>query len=374
MAARTEIITSLDALEALQPAWAELHGASGGGPFSSMDWMLAWTAAFGSEAVPRIGCVWRDGQLTAALPLGLKREPLWRGGPRLRKLSMLCSNRAGFHDALAVPGHEADAAALLEEMLAARDCDVADLAPMRAAGAFGWMAAAHRGGHLRSRQRQELRAALCRHDDGLDACLARRSRKFRRLLRAGHRALQQREHEILTADRPGGGADRILDGVLALSARKVRLGTGGGSSQRTRVFFEELWRRLSARGRMVLHLLTIDGRPAASSLCAEAGSISYRLALDFDVTHGRVSPGRIMAWRGIETAVARGLKTSNTLRSTQFLDHLGDSYETFHRLRICRRYRRADLWLAVRELLRPVGQKARKLQQLAPRKNSAFFG
>lgn len=374
VAAKTEIITDLAALEVLQPAWAELHAASGGGPFSSMEWILAWAAAFGQDAAPRIGCVWRDGQLTAALPLGLKREALWPGGPRLRKLSMLCSDRAGFHDALAAPGHEADAAALLAEMLAARDCDVADLTPMRAAGAFGQISDVDGSGRFRCRQRPEIRAAVCGHDDGLEACLARRSRKFRQSLRAGHRVLAKRDHQMLTADRPGGEAARILEGALALSARswKARLGTDIGSSTRTRVFFQELWRRMSASGTIVVHLLTIDGREAASSICVEAGSTSYGLILDFDESYGKISPGRIMAWRGIEGAIERGMDRSNTLRSTPFLDRLADTFETFHRLRICRRYRQADLWLGAQDLLRPVGRRARKLKQLRTRKRSAF--
>ncbi|MEW2912760.1 GNAT family N-acetyltransferase [Leisingera sp. JC11] len=376
VAAKTEIITNLGALEALQPAWAELHAASGGGPFSSMDWILSWSVAFGERAAPRIGCIWRDGQLTAALPLGLKREPLWQGGPQVRKLSMLCSDRAGFHDILAAPGQEADAAALLDEMLAARDCDVADLTPMRTAAAFGRISDAGGSGSFRSRQRQEIRAAVCRHDDGLDACLARRSRKFRRSLRAGHRALKQREHEMLMADSPGAAADRILDATLSLSARtwKAKLGTDIGTDTQTRVFFQELWRRMSASGTMVVHLLNIDGRPAASGLCVEAGRTSYGLILDFDETYGKISPGRIMAWRGIEAAIARGCETSNTLRSTPFLDRLADEFETFHRLRICRRYGWADLLLTAQDVLRPVGKKARKLKQLRTRKRSAFAG
>ncbi|MBY6058076.1 GNAT family N-acetyltransferase [Leisingera daeponensis] len=341
-----------------------------------MDWILSWSSAFGEGAAPRIGCAWRDGQLTAALPLGVKREPLWRGGPQMRKLSMLCSDRAGFHDVLAVPGQETDAAALLEEMLAARDCDIADLTPMRAAAAFARISGTEGGSRFRTRQRQEIRAVVCRHDDGLEACLARRSRKFRSSLRAGRRALQQREHEMLTADSPGAAADRILEAALALSARtwKARLGTDIGTGKRTRLFFQELWRRMSASGTMAVHLLIIDGRPAASSLCVEAGGTSYGLVLDFDETYGKISPGRIMAWRGIEAAIERGLKTSNTLRSTPFLDRLGDEFETFHRLRVCRRYGWGDLLLTTQDLLRPVGKRARKLKQLRTRKRSAFVG
>lgn len=376
MASKTEIITDIGALAALQPAWAELHAASDGGPFSSMDWILSWAGAFGEGAAPRIGCVWRDGQLTAALPMGVKRVPLWQGGPQVRKLMMLCSDRAGFHDILAAPGQEADAGALLEEMLAAKECDFADLTPVRTTPALSRFSEASGKGGLRRRQRQEIRAAVCRHDDGLDACLARRSRKFRSSLRAGHRALKLREHEMLTADSPGDASDRILGAALSLSARtwKARLGTDIGSSRRTRDFFQELWRRMSASGTMAVHLLTIEGRPAASSLCVEAGGTSYGLILDFDESYSKISPGRIMAWRGVEAAIARGCKSSNTLRSTPFLDRLADEFETFHRLRVCRRYGVADLMLTAQDLLRPVGKKARKMKQLRTRKRSAFVG
>jgi len=374
VAARTEIITDLGALEALQPAWAELHRASGGGPFSSMDWMLAWSAAFGAGAQPRIGCVWRDGQLAAALPLGVKPAPLWKGGPRLRRLSMLCSDRAGFHDVLAAPGHGEDAASLLNGLLAARDWDLADLTPMREAGAYGRIRAGSGQGGFRNRQRSEIRAGVSRHDDGWEACLARRSRDFRKSLRSGRRALAKTDFQLLTATEPGGEADRILEGALTVSARtwKARMGTDIGTDSSTRRFFRALWQNMSASGTMAVHLLVIDGREAASCICLEAGDTSYGMILDFDESYRKISPGRIMAAACIETAAGRGLHYTNMLRSTPFLDRLADEFENFQRLRICRRYGYADLLLTAQELLRPVGARARKLKQLRTRKRSAY--
>ncbi|KIC16246.1 GNAT family N-acetyltransferase [Leisingera sp. ANG-Vp] len=369
-----EIVTDPGALEALRPAWAELHRASGGGPFSSMGWILAWIAGFGNGARPRIGCAWRDGQLVAALPLGVNRAPLWKGGPRLRRLSMLCSDRAGFHDVLAAPGHGREAAGLMENLLAARDWDVADLTPMRVAGAYGRIRAATAQGRLRNRQRGEIRAGVCRHDDGWEACLSRRSRDFRKSLRSGRRALAKTEFQLLTATKPGPAADRILDGALTVSARtwKARMGTDIGTDTGTRRFFQALWRNMSASGTMAVHLLVIDGREAASCICLEAGDTSYGLILDFDESFRKISPGRIMAATCIETAAARGLHYTNMLRSTPFLDRLADDFESFQRLRICRRYGYADLLLTAQELLRPVGARARKLKQLRTRKRSAY--
>lgn len=369
-----EIIADLGALEALQPAWAELHHASGGGPFSSMDWIRAWGAAFGEGAEPRIGCVWRDGQLVAALPLGVKRTPLWKSGPRLRRLSMLCSDRAGFHDVLAAPGHGEDAADLLQELLAVRDWDVADLTPMREAGGYDRIRAVTAQGRFRNRQRGEIRAGVCRHDDGWEACLSRRSRDFRKSLRSGRRALAKTDFQLLTATEPGEAADRILDGALTVSARtwKARMGTDIGTDASTRRFFQALWRNMSASGTMAVHLLIIDGREAASCICLEAGDTSYGLILDFDESYRKISPGRIMASTCIETAASRGLHYTNMLRSTSFLDRLADEFENFQRLRICRRYSYADLLLTAQQLLRPVGARARKLKQLRTRKRSAF--
>lgn len=339
-----------------------------------MDWILAWSTAFGRGAQPRFGCSWRDGQLTAALPLGIKRAPLWNGGPHLRRLSMLCSDRAGFHDVLAAPGQEADAAALMEDLLAARDWDVSDLTPMRTAGGYGRIRASLSGGRLRSRQRGEIRAGVCRHDDGWEACLARRSRDFRKSLRACKRALQKQEHSILMAAAPGAEQKRILEAALDLSARtwKARMGTDIGTDARTRQFFQELWRRMSPRGTMVVQLLVIDGQEAGSCICLDAGNTTYGLILDFDERFRKLSPGRIMSWQGVTAAADRGIHYSNLLRSTPFLDRLADEFESFQRLRICRRYGYADLLLAAQELLRPVGAKARKLKQLRTRKRSAF--
>ncbi|KIC10762.1 hypothetical protein RA19_10240 [Leisingera sp. ANG-M1] len=150
------------------------------------------------------------------------------------------------------------------------------------------------------------------------------------------------------------------------------MGTDIGTDARTRQFFQELWRRMSPRGTMVVQLLVIDGQEAGSCICLDAGNTTYGLILDFDERFRKLSPGRIMSWQGVTAAADRGIHYSNLLRSTPFLDRLADEFESFQRLRICRRYGYADLLLAAQELLRPVGAKARKLKQLRTRKRSAF--
>jgi CelD/BcsL family acetyltransferase involved in cellulose biosynthesis len=374
VAARFEILTDLDQIADLRAAWDELHQCSGGGPFSSMDWITSWHAAFGEGARPRFGLAWRDGLLTAALPLGLLRAPLWKRGPRLDKLSMLCSNRAGFHDVLAAPGHEQDAVDLMAEILAGPVWDLVDLTPMRAQDALSCIQTGAAERKLRSRARVEIKAAICRHDDGWQACLSRRSRGFRKSLRAGHRALENTEYQLLNATSPGFSSEQILAGALALSARswKAQMGTDIGTGSRTRRFFHALWQQMSARQAMALQLLVVDGREAASYISLDAGGVSYGLIIDFDESYRKISPGRVVLCAAIEAAASRGLKATNMLRSTPFIDRLADEFESFQRLRLCPRYGYGDLLLGAQELLRPVGAKTRKLKQLRTRKRTAI--
>lgn len=56
------------------------------------------------------------------------------------------------------------------------------------------------------------------------------------------------------------------------------------------------------------------------------------------------------------------------------MDRMADEFESFRRLRICRRYGGCDMLLAAQDLLRPVGARARKLKQLRTRKRSAIVG
>lgn len=377
MVARIQVLEDCAGFTALGPAWAELHSSAQGGPFSSVDWIESWFAAFADADIqPRIGCLWRDGQLVAALPLGIVVRRLAKTGPRFAHLEMLCRDRAGFHDLLAAPGHEDAIPVLARQMLATQNCDILDVTPVRQAGALNALDRGLGRQGYATWPRDEIRAAICEHPDGWDACLARRSRDFRKSLRRAQAALEENEHEVLEAGCPGGGTDQILNRALALSARtwKARLGTDIGSDARTRNFFLQLWKRLSAKGQMKVHLLSIGGCEAASYIALEQGVTSYGLIVDMDERFRAVSPGRVVVCAAIRAAADRGLSETNLLRSSPFIDRLADRFETYGRLRACRRLSQANLWLTAQDLLRPFGKTARKRKQKQTRKRAAFTG
>lgn len=375
MATRIDILEDVEGFAALAPAWRRLHAAARGGPFSSPEWIAAWIATYADTPVrPVIATAWRDGEIVAALPLGLRRRRLVSGTLPVTVLEMLCDARAGFHDVLVAPGHEDVVAQLTAALRSGGRCSAIDLSPLAKTPGTVALAAAAEAQGLRLRRREEIRSAVSDLSGGWEAFLQRRSREFRKSLRVNHRKLEQREHAFHSARAPGPEADRVLSGLLDLSARcwKARMGTDIGSEPRTRRFIEALWHHMAPHGTITVNLLVIDGQEAASYLALEDEESVYGMITDFDEAFREFSPGRLIVAAGFMEAAARGRQRADNLRYTPFTERFADSSYTFERLRLCPRNGPADLLLGAAERLRPIGSEARRWWRRRSRKRIAY--
>lgn len=377
MATTVEFIDDLDKLRRIASVWATFHREAGGGPFSSSEWLSAWVEAYGNSGpTPHVGLVWRDGQLVAGALFGFERRSKGAvtSSLKFRKLVMLCRERAGYHEVLALPGHEDAAALLLNAVVKNGGWQLIDLTPMKSGPALDAFCAEARASGLMVLQRNEIKADISDLSDGWDGYLARRSSNGRKTLRSTLRDVDAQAHRLSQTGSPGPEADAVLEKVLDLSQHcwKAQMGTDIGTDPRARTFFRTLWRGLSARGAMRLNLLEIDGKSASAATTLVENGLEYGMIVDFDEAFAAYSPGRYIISQALINAASRGIRHMDFLRHTAFTERFADHSADFVRLRLCRRFGVAGIWLALKERLRPIGRELRRRHKLRTRKRAAF--
>ena len=377
MATTVEFIDDLAKLRGIVPIWAVLHRESGGGPFSSAEWLSAWIEAYGSTGpTPYVGLVWRDDKLVAGALFGIerRRDRAVASSLKFRKLVMLCRERAGFHEVLALPGHEDAAAMLLRAVVKKGGWQLIDLTPMKSSPALAAFSAEARALGLMTLERNEIKADHCDLTGGWEGYLAQRSANGRKTLRSTLRAVEAQNHSLWQLGSPGAEADAVLEKVFDLSQLcwKAQMGTDIGTDPRARAFFRALWRGLSMRGAMRLNLLEIEGKSASAATTLIENDVEYGLIVDFDETYAAYSPGRYVVTKALMNAAGRGVQHMDFLRHTSFTERFADRSADFIRLRLCQRFGAAGIWMALEERLRPFGRELRRRQQLRTRKRAAF--
>ncbi|MFZ1468776.1 MAG: GNAT family N-acetyltransferase [Paracoccaceae bacterium] len=373
---RVEVMTDPAALIAVAPAWRALHRAAGGGPFSTIAWIAATTGTFGTTGVqPCLAVVWQADRLVAGALLALGRGRLSRRGPRVMRLQMLCQERVGFHEVLALPGLESPAMdALAGVLMADKRWALLDLTPMLASSALEALRDGFRRKGMIEWVRPEIHHTICDLTGGYEAYLGRHNRTFRKAVRQTATRVAAAGGQVLQARGDDPGDDTILERALAVSARcwKARAGTDLGTLPMDRTFTSSLWSGLSARKAMRILLLTINGRDAASVFMLREGAVEYGWVCDFDEAFAELSPGRFMLCQALETAAADHIETVDFMRSTPFTERFADRIETYDRIRLCRPGNPARLWIALQERMRPLGSDLRRWYRQRTRKRIAF--
>ena len=377
MATTVEFIDDLDKLRRIAPVWATFHQEAGGGPFSSSEWLSAWIEAYGdSGPAPHVGLVWRDERLVAGGLFGIERRSEKAISPKVkfRKLVMLCRERAGYHELLALPGHEDAGALLLSAVVKQGGWQMIDLTPLKSGPELDAFAAEARSLGMMVLQRNEIRADISDLSSGWEGYLSRRSANGRKTLRSNMRDVEAQDHRLWQIGTPGPEADTVLEKVLDLSQLcwKAQMGTDIGTDPRARTFFRALWRGLSARGAMRLNLLEIEGKSASAATTLVENGLEYGMVVDFDETFAAYSPGRYIITQALMNAANRGIRHMDLLRHTDFTERFADHSADFVRLRLCRRFGVAGLWMALEERLRPIGRELRRRHKLRTRKRAAF--
>ena len=377
MATSVEFIDNFDTFRRIAPAWAGLHQAAGGGPFCSVEWALAWAAAYAPTGpTPHIAVVWRDDQLVAGALLGIVHGSISALAPamKVRKLVMLCSERAGYHEVLVLPGHSDAVVMILDALVDQGNWQIIDLTPIKPGPALEALAQRAGALGLMVMQRAEIQTAICDLAGGWDGYLLRRSANGRTAIRSTSREVEANHHKLTQTGTPGPVADAVLEKVMDLSQLcwKAQMGTDIGTDPKARLFFRTLWQGLSARGAMRLNLVEIDGESAASATTLIENGQEYGLVLDFNESFAALSPGRYIVSCALSDAASRGITQMDLLRQTSFSSRFADRSEEFMRLRLCRRFGVVGIWMAVENRLRPLGRELRRRHKLRTRKRGAF--
>lgn len=302
-APRTELVDDFDRLAELP--WDDLHARSpGAGTFLRRGWLLPWAETF----APRLRCValWRDERLDGLLPLHLQ-------GDTLLPLGSPVSDRHGA--LLAGPDPFGDAAHLLGALRSLRGwtrCVLPALppdTPLRLAPVAAEIAD--------QTEPDEVSPALTA-EEGADPWLcipARKRRDIRRILR-----LLERQGRLLTwelADRET--IDDALRVFSDLHAERWRERNQPGvlADPRVREHLHRACRMLHDDGVLRLHLLRIDGRPAAALLAfSEDGRLQCYLT-GWSSSFARYSPISLVLARAIRLASAEGARTIDFLRGKE---------------------------------------------------------
>lgn len=368
------VLTDWDAFAALREPWDALVAASGAGPFVSHDWLAAWWAAFGGDRRPLVLQVWRDGQLVAAAPLSLSREPLhpslpW---PRHATIRMMSDHRTGFNGWPVAPGHE-DAVALMLSGLRdrGRDWSASFLEPIPMDASFENLVAGATAIGMPTLALPSIRSGVALLDKGWEAYLKARSSKERWRIRSTCRKAEEAGTKLLT-ERDG--VPDMLDRILALSTLswKARAGTAIGVREDTRRFMRMLWETMGRRGEIALYLLTQGGTDVASSIVVLEGDNAYGFAKDFREDYAQVSPGRVLVANLLKDRAERGTRRFDMLRSSPFLDSFADEHYALATLRLFPRPNLPSGVMRLAEAVRPLGRGWRSVRRRMKRRRAAF--
>jgi CelD/BcsL family acetyltransferase involved in cellulose biosynthesis len=328
-----DVVEHIDGLRALEPEWdALLAVCPDATVFQTFEWYRAWFEGLGQHDPAlrlHILTVRREGRLAAVAPLMI------RGAAGRRTLMHLSAPFADYHTFLIDPAcapeaHRAIWQAVAETQGAWDQLDLDDILPHGCLAAHlhspcfrerlpaAELQPSSRCWRLDLRDRASVAQILQKHEYQV---------KLRRLARQGqlvcahHRDPEQiaarfplftAMHQAQWRDRPDGFARFDEPHIAAL--------------------FRRVAEALSARGRLLLTELSLDGRPAAFFYSFLFGGVYWAYRPCFDVGLARYSPGSVMMYRLVEHLAAEGVRTLDLMRG----EH---SYKTSFSNQIIRNWR-----------------------------------
>ncbi|HEY3358410.1 MAG TPA: GNAT family N-acetyltransferase [Polyangia bacterium] len=305
-----EELTTLPALEALEPEWRDLCArAPGAGPFQLPDWLLPWTRCFAPRE-PWVLCARAAGRLVGVLPL-LR----WRDGAS-RLVAPLGAGISDTHDAVLDPAHaDAARAALLRRLAAARaSFDRVDLEQLPPASPL--LTAPLPLGLRDEVTPQDARPVVRLPRGAAFAAVvpAGQRRKLARYRRAAARAGGLALELAAPADAPA-----AMERLIRLhGARWSRRGEAGMvAAPELQDFHREVAARMAQRGALRLYTLRLAGAPIASLY---AFAVRERLSCylqGFAPAVAHLSPGVLLLGAVLEAALADGVAVVDLLRGQE---------------------------------------------------------
>jgi CelD/BcsL family acetyltransferase involved in cellulose biosynthesis len=307
-----EEVRAGDALAALAPDWWALwERCPSASPFRTPAWLVAWWGAFAHGTLLALAA--RDGgQLSALLPLYVERVA---GGAR--RLSLLGTGVSDYMGALVAPGADDALDALLAHAAGRADLwDVAEfeqLAPGEPLARARWPWPAH--------DRLEVQEAcpVAPLPGDADEFLARLPPRFRSRITGRYPrrlgGIGELEHVVAGPDDVDG---TVADLCRLHTARRAARGLDTPlASPDMQGFLQRAAAGFAARGLLRLHALRLSGRrigvvmvfAARKRACAYLGAF----APEFE----NYSPGVLLLWYAIRTAIEDGALEFDFLRGRE---------------------------------------------------------
>ncbi|HXU42955.1 MAG TPA: GNAT family N-acetyltransferase [Burkholderiales bacterium] len=319
MTRRVKVLTGLEAMAAIVPAWEDMAAAAiEPNPFYEPWMLLPALELFGLGRGFRLVTVWNGERLDAVTPL--ERTATFKGLP----LPALSSWRHR-HCLLCTPLVRADGAA---ETLAA----LIEWLPKEGASLVGLQYIPAEGRFNRALA-DALKVAKVKPFvlDGYDRPVLRRakdgetyieefiSRKERQELRRRERRLQEQGKLTRVALGQGEDLGRWIDEFLRLEASgwKGKEGSAMICSEANRRFLTETFTAAYKRGRLEMVGIDLDGKPLGRCTGFIAGEGAYAFKPAYDEAFARFSPGII-------AEVAR-IRTLHELSGVKWMDSFTDA-------------------------------------------------
>jgi CelD/BcsL family acetyltransferase involved in cellulose biosynthesis len=303
-----ELITDVERLAALAPAWDALAVACAL-PQMSPAWVLAWWRHVAPErAVPRTVAV-RDGDAL----VGVAPFYVAPGGGRL-DYRLPGIEIAGRLAPLAVPGREWEIAEAVAHALA-QATPRPDAVRFEGVPLEGhWLPALREGwpGALRPPLRLTQvggNPLILLREDSFEAWLAARSANFRGQMRR----LRRRFAEAGGVSRLATHATLAKDAAALTRLHASRWGGRGHSNlvdlgERFSAFVVELGEALLGEGRFALRVLELDGEPICAQLFVGAGGTFLFVNGGWDERQAALRPSLVCLLDAVEDVFARGAR------------------------------------------------------------------
>jgi CelD/BcsL family acetyltransferase involved in cellulose biosynthesis len=304
---RTRHIASLEAFEALRPAWDALVRESGRtSPFLSHEWFTCcWRGAGPSRRPETILIEDTTG------PVGLVPLTHWRGRLHrvpVRFVGMLDAPDTPYVDWLTVGRPEPIVDAVLTELTRRRDWDVFALSGLPLDSLTLKALESVLPGRFRTLRLPPLPSPYVDVSGSWTAYWTATSQRFKKTVRSVRNRLQKAGQVRVEEHREVGPGSPILDEAIDVSRRSwkamenVAIANMPGMAD----FFRELTVAASRNGWLRLWLLRLDGRAVATEYQLESAGRLHALRADFDGTlPSELSPGTHLSEEIIRTLFER---------------------------------------------------------------------
>jgi CelD/BcsL family acetyltransferase involved in cellulose biosynthesis len=299
-------VTTLDAYEALAPAWNKLVSEGGQrSPFLTHEWFSCCWRAVGPERRPEILVVEDSGMPVAFVPLVRRRERL-RGLP-VRTLGFLTAPDTPVADIVGSP-MPGVLGWIFDYLRCRRDWDVLRLEKLAANSPT--LDALEQGTFrgFQWRRAGVLASPYLALTGGWESFYAAKSPRFKKTLRNNQNRLKRMGQVAVEEHRSVDSTSPLFAEIVELTARswKGERRLAIATMPRMREFFTELTQRASARGWLAVWILRLDGRPIAMEYHIVAGGVAHALRADFDLAFEELSPGSALNHAIAQALFARG--------------------------------------------------------------------